>query len=102
MNAAGNLWVVVLAGGTGSRLAPLTVSADGTCVPKQFYRFGGRPSMLQRTLERARSLAPSARILPVVLEAHRRFWEPEIARIPEDNHVVQPLNRGTGFAILHA
>jgi mannose-1-phosphate guanylyltransferase len=102
MNTPGNLWVVILAGGSGSRLAPLTVRADGTCVPKQFYRFGGTASMFQRTLERARSLVPVSRILPVVLEAHRAFWEPEMGRIPEDNHIVQPLNRGTGFAILHA
>jgi mannose-1-phosphate guanylyltransferase len=102
MNPSGNLWVVVLAGGSGSRLAPLSTGADGAHVPKQFCRFGGSASMLQRTLERARSLAPASRVLPVVLEAYRPWWEPEMARIPEENQVVQPLNRGTGFAILHA
>jgi mannose-1-phosphate guanylyltransferase len=95
-------WVVVLAGGSGSRLASLTTGADGISVPKQFFHFGGSRSMLEQTLDRARMFAPPERIIPVVLERHRAWWEPALAGIPEANRVVQLRNRGTGSALLCA
>ena len=102
MTSPGDLQVVILAGGSGHRLAGLTAGADGTQVPKQFCRFGAPQTLLQNTLERARALAPDERVVPIVLESHRCWWERDLARIPRENVRVEPLDRGTCFAVLHA
>ena len=49
----GRRWAIVLAGGEGSRLRPLTRSADGTPVPKQFCTLGGGGSLLAAAIRRA-------------------------------------------------
>jgi mannose-1-phosphate guanylyltransferase len=95
-------WVVVLAGGDGRRLSTLTLGADGRPVPKQFFRFRDERSLLAETLERARGLTIESRIVVVVVEAHRRLWEADVAGLDPHNVLVQPTNRGTGIAILHA
>jgi len=92
--------VVVLAGGDGRRLLGLTLDAHGESIPKQFYRFRDARSLLGETLERARALTPESRILVVVVEAHRRWWEAELAGFDPRNILVQPANRGTAIAIL--
>ena len=93
-------WVVVLAGGDGRRLLGLTLDAHGESIPKQFYRFRDARSLLGETLERARALTPESRILVIVVEAHRRWWEAELAGLDPSNILVQPANRGTAIAIL--
>jgi len=95
-------WVVVLAGGDGTRLSTLTRGADGRPVPKQFCRFRDERSLLAETLERARGLTIASRIVVVVVEAHRRHWEADVAGLDPRHVLVQPANRGTGIAILHA
>ncbi len=37
-----------------------------------------------------------------MLEAHREWWEPELARLPAGSALSQPASRGTAIAILHA
>jgi mannose-1-phosphate guanylyltransferase len=36
----------------------------------------------------------------VVAEGHRRWWREELAELPPENIVVQPLNRGTAIGLL--
>lgn len=95
-------WVVVLAGGEGSRVRAFTTLEDGVAVPKQFCHFRDERSLLGATLARAMRLAPREQIVVVVVEAHRRWWESELAQLPVANVLSQPANRGTGVAILHA
>jgi mannose-1-phosphate guanylyltransferase len=102
MAAHGRTWAVVLAGGSGNRLASLTTGEDGVQVPKQFCSFGGPQSMLQRTLGRTQRIVPASRIVPVVVEGHRRWWQHQLNGIPAGNILVQPRNHGTGAAVLHA
>jgi mannose-1-phosphate guanylyltransferase len=52
------LWVIVLAGGDGERLRPLTRLVHGDDRPKQFAVLDGRGSMLASTLERTSRLEP--------------------------------------------
>ena len=49
-NEMGQTWVVVLAGGEGSRLRSLTTTAAGMTVPKQFCSLYGGRSLLQEAL----------------------------------------------------
>jgi mannose-1-phosphate guanylyltransferase len=97
----GRTWVVVLAGGDGQRVSALTRDDDGQVVPKQYFSFGGRTPMLRWALTRAQRIAPALRVLVVVNEHHRVFWERELADIPL-SLVVQPSNRGTAAGVLLA
>src|SRR5262245_54650103 len=92
-------WALVLAAGDGTRLRELT-TRDGHATPKQFCSLRGGGSLLSGALARAARCVPRKRILVVVAEEHRRFWEPELADLPADDVVVQPKNRGTAAGIL--
>lgn len=65
-----NPWIVVLAGGEGTRLHSLTRALYGVDLPKQFAVLVGRRSLLQLTVERAELLTTRERIV-VVVTAHR-------------------------------
>jgi mannose-1-phosphate guanylyltransferase len=93
-------WVVILAGGDGRRLGSLTTNASGVSTPKQFWSLNGGPSLLQLSLQRALRLVPRERIVTVVTEAHRRWWEPSLLSLRRSTVVVQPSNRGTGLGVL--
>lgn len=100
MNA--HLWAIVLAGGDGQRVASLTTGDDGRSIPKQYWSFGGRESMIRWAYARALSVVPRHRILFVVAEQHRRYWERDLADVPAENVLVQPRNRGTAAGVLLA
>jgi mannose-1-phosphate guanylyltransferase len=94
------LWVVILAGGDGRRLSGLTTDASGVSTPKQYCSLDGGPPLLQLALQRALGLTPRDRIVPVVTEAHRRWWTPALRSFHRSPVVVQPSNRGTGLGVL--
>jgi mannose-1-phosphate guanylyltransferase len=102
MDTGSRQWVVVLAGGDGRRLASATMDSNGNHVPKQFCRFGSDSSVLSHTLQRAGRLAGPGRIVAVVREAHRRWWEDELQGLPRPNVISQRANRGTAVALLQA
>ena len=95
-------WAVVLAGGDGERLAEFTRDARGRPVPKQYCAFGAPMPMVRWAIARAQRVASRDRVLVVVNEAHRRFWERDLADIPGENLLVQPSNRGTANGVLFA
>jgi mannose-1-phosphate guanylyltransferase len=97
---AGQVWVIVLAGGSGTRLQELTRDESGLAVPKQFCCFDGRRSLLRATLDRAGRLAPAARQVVVVAGEHARWWAGELAHLPAANVLVQPVPRGTAAGLL--
>ena len=100
MNTQKKLWVVLLAGGDGRRLSELTTNAAGLSTPKQYCSLDGGPSLLELALRRAVGLTSRERIVPVVTEAHRRWWEPALFSMHRSPIVVQPSNRGTGLGVL--
>jgi mannose-1-phosphate guanylyltransferase len=95
-------WAVVLAGGDGDRVSALTRDVGGGFVPKQFWSWDGRDPMVRWALARARRIAPAARVLVAVKEAHRGFWTEALADVPCANVLVQPENRGTAAGVLRA
>jgi mannose-1-phosphate guanylyltransferase len=102
MSRAGNRWVVVLAGGEGTRLRGLTFDDSGVQAPKQFCCLGGDRSLLALALERAERLTGRNRILIVVANHHRQWWVPALRAYPRDNILVQSQSRGTAAGILLA
>ena len=96
----GQLWAVVLAGGDGRRVAALTRGVAGESAPKQYCAFGSDEPLLRWALRRAAAIVPWSRILVVVTEHHRRYWQQTLSDLPPQNIIVQPSNRGTAAGIL--
>lgn len=93
-------WAIILGGGDGMRLRPLTRMLTGDDRPKQFCRLGGEETLLAATRKRvARALAPD-RTLLVLAKAHAPFYSAALAEVPSHLMLVQPGNRGTLPAIL--
>jgi hypothetical protein len=95
-----SIWVAILAGGDGQHLRPLTGNVRGISTSKQCYSLNGGQSPLQISLQRALPVTARERIVTVVTEAHRHWWEYELAAYPGSRVVVEPCNRGTGLSVL--
>ena len=94
------LWALVLAGGDGTRLQPLTRLIAGAPIPKQYCRIIGSRSLLEATLARVAPLVPPERMLAIVNRGHMELARPQLATIPGANVLVQPRNLDTGPGIL--
>jgi mannose-1-phosphate guanylyltransferase len=90
---------VLLAGGDGTRLQPLTTRIEGDSRPKQFCRIFGGESLLGQTRRRICPLFHRDRTLAVVTRKHESFYAPELGDLQKTAIVAQPENRGTGIAV---
>jgi len=98
--AARHLWVLILAGGEGRRVAALTRDGSGCAVPKQYSPVLGDITLLERARLRAERLVPPARVAVIVDARHGRWWRPLLGTVPARNVIVQPQNRGTAVGLL--
>src|SRR5262245_37379903 len=89
----GDLWAVILAGGEGLRLAPLTRQLYGEARPKQYAVLTEGKSLLRQTLDRVALLIPPERTVVVTLADHDDYLEPELAACPGVHVLAQPANR---------
>ena len=99
MNAVTALCPVILAGGRGSRLWPLSRQH----YPKQFIRFFGKHSLLQETLLRCVGMR-SNRVLPPLIvcsEAYRFTIGRQVTEIdiPVQPLILEPVGRNTAPAL---
>ena len=93
---------VILAGGNGERLRPLTRQLVGDDRPKQYCPVVGAETLLDQTRRRAATLIASDRTVIVVTSEHEPNYAPALAELPACNVVEQPFGRGTAPAILYA
>ena len=97
-----NLNSIILAGGDGSRLAPLTRRITGRNTPKQFCPAIGGATLPEQTGRLLSLVVPPDQTQMVLSEAQERFYKPLLCDTAERNLVIQPRNRGTAVAILYA
>jgi mannose-1-phosphate guanylyltransferase len=100
--SASHLWAVLLAGGDGIRLQDLTRRIAGDCRPKQFCRIIGEQSLFRQTRARLDPLFSSDRQIFVFSRAHERYYGHDLIDAGDSCVIEQPLNRGTGIAIIRA
>ncbi len=94
-------WAVVLAGGDGKRLLPMTRVIAGDDRPKQFCALVGADSLLEKTRKRAERSVPAEQILFALTASHRPFYLRE-SGIRPSQRIVQPSNKGTAPPIVYS
>ena len=91
-------WAIVPAGGSGTRLWPLSRAAR----PKFLLTLTGKKSLLQQTVDRLTPLATPERTLVVCGPAHAAPVARQLPELPEANIIVEPAPRGSAPAIVLA
>ncbi|PTD94194.1 mannose-1-phosphate guanylyltransferase/mannose-6-phosphate isomerase [archaeon SCG-AAA382B04] len=88
---------VVLAGGTGTRLWPLSREL----YPKQFLEIGSDKSLIQRTVSRCKNKADE--VLVITNQKQSPQLEKELSETLDEVQIIEePLKKGTGPAIISA
>jgi mannose-1-phosphate guanylyltransferase len=94
------LWTIVLAGGEGVRLRPLTRALHGEDCPKQFAMIHAGRSLLQATVARVGRWSTPDHTLVVVAEEREALARKQLEGYGPIDIVPQPSNRGTGPGLL--
>lgn len=89
------LWVVIMAGGSGTRFWPLSRRHR----PKQVLPLAGGTSLLRATLERVLPLAGAERTWVVTAAAMAEEVRGQLRGIPTDNLLVEPEGRDTAACV---
>ncbi|HET9947847.1 MAG TPA: sugar phosphate nucleotidyltransferase [Longimicrobiales bacterium] len=90
MLADGHVWVVVLAGGVGSRFWPLSTPER----PKQLLPLASDQPLVADTVARARALVPDARIRVLAAEHLVRPMRAALD-LPDSSYWIEPRAKGT-------
>lgn len=95
-----DLYVVILAGGSGTRFWPASRSA----LPKQFLSLVGNKTMLQETLSRVQSKVNGDRIFIVSNKRFSNIIQKQIKsfHVPKSNILLEPSGKNTAPAIAWA
>jgi mannose-1-phosphate guanylyltransferase len=87
---------VIIAGGSGTRLWPLSTSTN----PKQLLKLTNEMTMVQNTFERVRYMSDAVYVVPDI--SHAEALKTQLPELSDDNFVVEPGRRGTASCIVAA
>ena len=90
-----HFFAVVMAGGGGTRLWPLSRKAT----PKQMLSFYGNRSLFQLAIDRLVGLFPLEHILVVTIADQASALQAEYPALPAENFLVEPTPRGTASVV---
>jgi len=90
-----HFYAVIMAGGSGSRLWPLSRRSR----PKQSLSIVGDRSMFQRAVDRIIELFSYERILVVTVADQVDLLRKECPEIPYQNFIIEPMPRGTASVV---
>src|SRR3990167_4629171 len=94
MARAAEEYVIIVAGGTGTRLWPLSRKAR----PKQFLNILGDRSFIQTVYRRALKIAPQKRVFIVAPEDYSAYLKQYLPEFPQENFMGEPVKKGTTAA----
>jgi mannose-1-phosphate guanylyltransferase len=97
-SAKPKLQVVILAGGTGTRLWPLSRERQ----PKQFQKLVGKNTLFQEAIKRARLVAQPENIFVATNEKFVPFVRKQAPKIPKKNILAEPAFRDTATCLGYA
>src|SRR6266436_6080746 len=83
-------WGVILAGGDGKRLLPLTRRITGDDRPKQFCALTGGETLLDQTRRRVSAMIADRQTLFLLTQTHERFYANQLAGVAEERLLIQP------------
>lgn len=99
MASASNHYALIMCGGSGPRLWPLSRSTH----PKQFLQLIGNQSLIRQTYHRLSQCIPSKNIFFISHRKYRDELKQEFARqVPAANFFYEPEKKNTAMAILYA
>lgn len=93
---------MILAGGEGKRLLPLTRQLTGDDRPKQFCRIIAGETLLNQTRRRVSRMIEPQQTLLVTTAAHEHYYVDQVAGVPSSCLVIQPQSQGTAAAIVYS
>ena len=95
MASPGNLFALILAGGSGTRFWPLSRNAR----PKQLLSLFDDETLIEKAVNRLEGLVPPERILVLTNEAQLEATRAVLPKLPAENIVAEPARRDTAPAI---